>query len=414
MSRIVTPFRLIFVLAVLAAFPALSSAQLVMGQYEDEAPLRTWNTFGLATAASTGRGETNIIQTDDCSAALSNPALLAGLPGFSISLSGSYSRSSLFRYSIVNTGVLVSEKNLGIGLYTLDFAGVSYRFRGWTFALTAALTEAYDRPQAYAESTYQGVPDYAILFEQSGFLRTVNLAVARNVGSRLQAGVGVNFIRGELKRRVVDESFSDEITISHRTNQAFSGVFLNFGLLARILDRLDVALALRTPYEKKSSSRSELRYQAPRSGTDIVIDSESDDSYHQPWAAGMGVRYEVSPGFRLLASLAYFRWSGYKVEYFGEKEARDFGSTVKAAVAGEYSFGARLFNNDIFLPLRFGLGYDRQPMRSPRSAYVIFSAGTGVRWRLISLDIGSQIGRESGSGRNLDLKRICVSLGFKK
>lgn len=414
MSRTALLIRCFLVPAILIAVALSSPAQLVMGQYEDEAPLRTWNTFGLATAASTGRGETNLIQTDDSSAALANPALLAGLPGFTVSLSGSYSRSSLFRYSIVNTGVLVSKKNLGVGLFALDFAGVSYRFREWTFALTAALTEAYDRPQAYAESISQGVPDYAILFEQSGFLRTVNLAVARGVGSRFQVGIGVNFVRGELERRVVDESFNDDITISHQVNQTFSGVFFNFGLLAHIRDHLDLAFALRTPYEKKARSRSELRYLAPQGGTDILIDAESDDLYRQPWAAGVGARYEVSPRFRLFGSLTYFRWSGYKVEYFGEEETRDFGSTFKTAVGGEWSFGARIFNNDIILPLRLGLGYDRQPMRTPRSAYVIFSAGTGVHWRAITFDIGSQIGRESGSGRNLDAKRVCVSLGFKK
>src|SRR4030042_1490867 len=123
--------------AILLAVPSASPAQLVIGQYEDEAPLRTWNTFGLATASSIGRGETMLALADDCSAALSNPALLAGLPKFTLSLNGSYSRSTLFRYSIVNTGVLVSEGNLGIGLFALDFGGLSYRISDWTFAITA-------------------------------------------------------------------------------------------------------------------------------------------------------------------------------------------------------------------------------------------------------------------------------------
>jgi len=395
---------------VLLAVPIASPAQLVIGQYEDEAPLRTWNTFGLATAASIGRGETMLALADDCSAALSNPALLAGLPKFTLSLNGSYSRSTLFRYSIVNTGVLVSEGNLGIGLFALDFGGLSYRISDWTFALTAAITEVYDRPRAFAQSTYEGAPYASILFNQSGFLRTINVAVARSVGRRFQVGIGLNFVQGELKKNFEDQYLVDQITISHHTSQSFSGFYFNGGLLAHITDRLDLAVAFRTPYDKKSESGSEYRYQASQAGTDILIEGASDDFYHQPWAAGVGARYELSPGFRVLGDLTYFRWSGYRVEYFGEKEIRDFRPSFKAALGGEYNALVRLFNKNAIIPLRLGVGYDRQPMRTPGSAYAIFSMGTGVHWQKIALDIGGQFGRESGSGRRLGVTKLCVSL----
>ena len=406
-------FRCLLVPAILIALPVASPAQLVIGQYEDEAPLRTWNSFGLATAASIGRGETALALADDCTAALSNPALLAGLPKFTLSLNGSYSRSTLFRYSIVNTGVLVSDKSLGIGLFALDFGGLSFRLRGWTFALTAVLSEVYDRPQVYAQSVYGGVPYSAILFDQSGFLRTINVAVARRIGGRFQVGIGLNFARGELQRTVEDEYFEDDITISHRINQSFSGFYLNGGLLARVTDRLDLALAFRTPCDMKSRSRSELRYQAPLAGTEILIEAASDDLYHQPWAAGLGARYELSPRFRVLGDLTYFRWSGYRVELFGEKEKRDFGPAFKAAVGGEYSAPVRLFKKGATIPLRFGIGYDRQPMRNPRSAYTIFSVGTGVHWRKVAFDIGGQVGQESGSGRRLEVTRVCLSFSVR-
>src|SRR4030042_1792140 len=377
----------------LFALPAISTAQLVIGQYEDEAPLRTWNTFGLATAASIGRGETMLALADHCSAALSNPALLAGLPKFTLSLNGSYSRSTLFRYSIVNTGVLVSKGNLGIGLFALDFGGLSYRFRDWHFALTAAITEVYDRPQAYAHSTYEGAPYASILFEQSGFLRTINVAGARSVGRRFQVGIGLNFIQGELERNVEDQYVVDQIPISHHTSQNFSGFYLNGGFLARVTERLDLAVTFRTSYDKKSESGSEYRYQASQAGTDILIEGASDDLYHQPWAAGVGARYELSPGFRVLGDLTYFRWSGYQAEYFGEKKKRDFRPSFKAALGGEYNALVSLFNNDATIPLRLGVGYGRQPRRTPRSAYAIFSVGTGVHWQKIALDIGGQVGR---------------------
>ncbi len=401
------------IIMLLLALPVASPSQLVIGQYEDEAPLGTWNTFGLASASSLGRGETMFALADDCSAALSNPALLADLPRLTLSFNDAYSRSTLFRYSIVNTGVLASDKNLGIGLFALDFGGISFRLRGWTFALTAGLSEIYDRPQAYAQSTYQGVPYAAVLFDQSGFLRTINVAVARKIGRRFQVGLGFNFAQGELRRKVEDQDLVNDITISHRINQSFSGFYLNGGLLARVTDRLVLALVFRTSYDRKSKSQSELRYQAPRAGTDILIAADSDDFYHQPWAAGVGVRYELSPRFRVLGDLTYFRWSGYRVEYFGEREKRDFGPAFKAAAGGEYNVPVRLFKKEAAIPLRFGLGYDRQPMRGPGTAYAIFSFGTGVHWRTVGFDIGGRIGRESGSGRSLKILRIASSLGIR-
>lgn len=406
-------FRCLLVPAILMALHAPSPAQLVIGQYEDEAPLRTWNSFGLATASSLGRGETMYAQADDCSAALSNPALLAGLPKLTLSLGGSYARSTIFRYSIINTGVLTTQGNLGIGLFALDFGGLSLRLKGWTIALTAGLSEVYDRPQAYAQSTYQGVPYSAVLFSQSGFLRTVNVALARGIGRRFKAGVGLNFMRGDLRRRVEDEDFENDITISHETYQRFSGFCLNGGLLAGITDRLDLALVFRTAFDKKSRSRSELRYRAPLAGTDILIEADSDDAYHLPWVLGLGARYQLSPRLRLLGDLTYFRWSAYEATHFGESLDREFGPAFKAAVGAEFTTPLSLFKKEASLPLRFGLAYDRQPMRTPGSAYALISFGTGLHWRTLGFDVGGLIGRESGSGHRLEVARICLSLSAR-
>jgi hypothetical protein len=412
MIKILPFYRCLLLIALLAVLPLLSPAQLVIGQYEDEAPLRSWNSFGLATASAIGRGETMLALADDCSAALSNPALLAGLPNLTLSLNGGYSRTTLFRYSIVNTGVLASDKNLGVGLFALDFGGVSFRLKGWTFAITAGLSEIYDRPKIFVESTYAGSPYSSLLFDQSGFLRTINLAVARRIGRRVQIGIGLNFARGELERTVEDDYIQDGITISHRISQRFSGFYINGGLLARITDRLDLAAVFRTAYDKKSESGSNLRYQAPAAGTDILIDGASDDLYRQPWAAGLGAKYQITPRFRLLGDLTYFHWPKYKASYFGESESRDFGPAFKAAAGGEYTVSIRLFKKDASLPIRFGFGYDRQPMRQPRSAYALISLGAGLHFRTIRLDFGSQYGRESGSGRGLDFVRASLSLGL--
>jgi hypothetical protein len=403
----------LMLLAILAGLAIPSPAQLVLGQYEDEAPLRSWNTFGLAVASSLGRGETQLALAEDCSAALGNPALLPSLPKFSVCLSGSYSYASLFRYSIVNTGVLVTEKNPTIGLFALDFAGISYSYKGWAVALTASLIESYDRPGVSAQYDFQGLPYYTISFEQSGFLRNFNLAVARKIGRNIQLGLGFNFVRGELSREVVDQDFEAGITIDHLVDQRFSGFYLNAGLLARLSERLDLGLVFRTPYDKKAESRSRLSYRAPRGGTDILIEAASDDLYHQPWAAGVGVRCAVSAKFRVLGDLTFFPWSKYRAEFFGENERRDFRDTFKAGGGVEYSLAVPLFGYDAAIPLRLGISYDLQPMRNPGSAYTNVSLGTGIRWRMISLDIGGQFGRESGSGHSLKILRIASSLGIR-
>ena len=404
--------RSLLLITVLLVLPVLSPAQLVIGQYEDEAPLRTWNTFGLATASAIGRGETILALADDGSAAFSNPALLAGLPKLTLSFNGGYAWTSLYRFSIVNTGVLASGKNLGVGLFSIDFGGVSFRLKGWTFALSAALGEIYDRPRFFVESTYAGSPYSSLLFDQSGFLRTINLAVARPIGGRIQVGTGLNFVRGELERTSEDDYIQDGITISQRISQRFSGFYLNGGLLARITDRLDLAAAFRTPYDKKSESASSLRYRAPAGGTDILIDGSSDDLYRQPWAAGLGAKYALSPKFRLLGDLIYFHWPEYKATYFGETDNRDFVAAFKAAAGGEFKTPIRPFRKDASLALRFGFGFDRQPMRRPRSAYSSVTLGAGLHFRTIRLDLGGQYGHESGSGRGLNFVRASFSLGI--
>ena len=81
-----------------------ASAQLVVGQYEDEAPLGTWNSFGAPSAPSVGLGGTQFAWAWDVSASLANPALLLSLPQLAASLSGSYGTASMFRYALVNTG----------------------------------------------------------------------------------------------------------------------------------------------------------------------------------------------------------------------------------------------------------------------------------------------------------------------
>lgn len=401
---------LLLVLAVLIAFPVDGSAQLVLGQYEDEAPLRTWNLFGFQTAPSLGRGDTVFAVAGDTSAALVNPALLLDLPRFTATLNATSLSASLHKFSVVNTGVLSTSANPSLSLHALDFGGLTYRLKGWAFAVAVALMEIYDRPGARYESSYNRVLYYTLDFAQKGILRNTNLSVARRLSRRLQIGFGLNFVSGELKRDVVETYQEDGITINDHRSQDFSGFYLNGGITARITDKWTAALVFRTPHTRKSLSKSQLEYGAPAGDTDIRIAASSSDTYKQPLAIGVGINYKFNSNFQVLSDLSFFNWAAYKIEYFGEAIERNFKDTLKWGLGVEYAVHLRIFKADGLVPLRVGAVYDSQPMKKPDSAYAYFSAGTGFHWKKIALDIGGSFGREKGSGNSLEARRISLSL----
>ncbi len=393
--------------------PAIASAQLVIGQYEQEAPLRTWNIFGFEGASALGRGGASFVLASDCSDALLNPALLTGLSGIRLTLNGAATSASLFKYSLVNTGVLSTEGNLSVNSLALDFGGISIRTGNWAFGLSAAINEIYDRPGINYEYTSQGRLAYILDFAQSGFLRTINFSLARRFGSLLKAGLGINYAAGKLDRETVEEYPLNGITISDRKEHEFSGISINGGVSLALSTRLDLALVFRTPYVRKSQSRSEIRYAAPAGGTDIRIEADSSDRFKQPLVVGLGAGYRVSTQFQVLADLTYFNWSKYEVEYFGETQERNFKDTIRAAAGAEYALLLDLFGVPASIPIRFGLSYDPQPMRDPGSAYTHYSVGAGLHWRMIALDAGASFGQESGSGDSLSARRVAISLSLR-
>ena len=93
-------------------------SQLVLGQYEDEAPLRSWNILGRISAAGLAMGGIQVVMPSDSSVGMSNPALLEDLPRFTLSLGGTHDAASLYRFSIVNTGILETTENLSINRYS--------------------------------------------------------------------------------------------------------------------------------------------------------------------------------------------------------------------------------------------------------------------------------------------------------
>ena len=396
---------------------ALSSphawSQLVLGQYEDEAPFRTWNTYGGVTAPYLGLGGASLAYAADVSAALSNPALLLKLPRACFSVDGSFNHATFFKYALVNTGVLASAGNLSANFWALDSAGFSLRIKDWAFALVANLAESYDRPAVDYSFSSEGSLLYKLSFDQKGTLRNFHFSVARRLFDRLCAGLGVNVLRGDFNRDTLEHWTTGDIQINDRKTQAYSGFNLNVGLTYELTDGLTAALVFRPPFTKKAKSQSLLEYLAPKGQADIRIEASSEDSYKQPLIIGAGADWRITTGLRVVSDLAFYNWSHYRVNYFGEEVQREFRDIVQIRAGVEYLAAHNIFGRPAKIPLRFGIQYDPQPMKAPHSSYFYYSIGTGIQSGRFQLDAAAFFGKESGSGNSLSGQRIAVSLSYK-
>jgi hypothetical protein len=389
-----------------------AAGQLVLGQYETEAPLATWNVFGTVPAAGLGLGGIRIARAWDASTAATNPALLLSLPRLSGALTGAYSIAALYRFSIVNTGVVTSAENYSAGYLALESGSFSFRFGDWAAGFTAGLLENYQRPDVDLSYSVQGIVRYAIRHEQKGFLRGYTFALSRRAGPRLSLGAGLTLVRGSLDRSLVEEWPADGITISDARSERFDGLVLNAGLHVAISRILSASLAVRVPSSRRADAASLLRYTADGGATDIRIEAEARNRYGQPLVVGAGLDARWSEAWSAVAEAAYFGWSRYDVLYFDEPAARPFVNIVTAAAGVEYSLKGRLGSRSASFPIRLGLAYDPQPMDDPHSAYLSLAFGLGLRWGPLAVDLAGRGGRESGSGRSLKTGRVALTVSW--
>lgn len=394
-------------------FSARSSwCQLILGQYEDEAPVGTWNILGVTNATSIGLGDTRFAFATDCSASLSNPALILNLEKITFSLHSSFHSTTLFKYSIVNTGVVTTDKNLTLKTYSIDHGGVSVRLKNWAFTLIHALTEIYDRPSIEQNAYYRGSLYYTLNFDQEGHLKTLHFSAARKITEHISVGLGINYVYGHLKKNLEERWLNPDITITDEKSHEFKGYYLNGGIWVGLSKKWAVAAIFRTPFTKKAESQSQYRYQSPQGETDIKIEASAQNKYKQPLVLGIGLSCRFSPRIRMAADLSYFNWSQYKVTYYEEEMERNFKNVIKVGVGIEYLSDLKIFNQRVQLPFRAGLIYDPQPMKVPDSSYISFSFGTGIHWEKFMLDIGAFISKESGSGDSLAARKVCLSLSY--
>jgi len=387
----------------LAWHPFPLRGQMALGQYEEEAPVCTWNIFGPSGAAGLSLGDTMFTLAADASALFTNPALMTRLPSLAVSLGGSLQSADFFRYGPVNTGPLSTVGNAGLSTAAADLAAVSVRVLGWSVGLGLALSEIYDRPEAVARSAS---PYYLLSFSQSGYLRTLNLSLGREIIDGLSLGLGLNLVSGRWEWNLTD-AWSGVTIIDSRT-RSLSGYFFNGGLCWQASAGLSLAAVFRAPYQRKAASRSSLHYSAQ--SADILIQGSGEDTFYQPLVLGLGLACKFFDQFQFTGEMTYWNWSSYRASLLGEDVARDFRDTWKAGLGLECLSWLRLFKQYFDLPSRIGLVYDPQPMSSPRSSYINFSLGVGLYWKGIHLDLGTILGAENGSGRHLTAQRLALTL----
>ncbi|GAI11364.1 unnamed protein product, partial [marine sediment metagenome] len=167
----------------------------------------------------------------------------------------------------------------------------------------------YDRPRVESKYPASGQVQYMLNLDQEGILKNINFALSRKLGKNLSVGIGFNYIYGYLEKNIEEKWTKSDITITDKKSHDFKGFYINGGLVVYLSDALTVAGVFRTPYTKKSDSKSLLRYYSPQGKTDIKIEASAQNSYKQPLVVGLGLSYKFSKVFKAAADLSFFNWA---------------------------------------------------------------------------------------------------------
>ena len=387
-------------LYILVLLITLSSAnsygQTNIGQYEDEAPLGSWNLWGPYSSRSLGMGQLSLALPYDSSAGFHNPAALPFVSGSHIVLNLVGNSASFYKYSLVNTGVISIRSPASAAYFSVGYLGGAYLQGRWAFSFNYGELENYLRP---AVEYFEGP---GLQCRYRGSLDYVNLAVARRLTERIALGVAINRVWGERLREIEYYFYTESImNLSvERTNQTLNGYYFIAGLLISVNDKLNLAVAWRSPHKR----RAESTFYREFSNRFVFIPSraESDtDEYEMPAVIGFGAGYRVSSRLILGMDIALFGWKKYEVIYFGEPTPRPFASRTKVNLGAEYLLPLRIGQRKVTLPLRLGYYYDPQPSLNPETNYHNLTLGGGFKlWRL-NFDAAFTYGFENSSGHGL-------------
>ncbi|MEW6456135.1 MAG: hypothetical protein AB1410_05400 [Acidobacteriota bacterium] len=367
-------------------------------QYEDEAPLGTWNIFGFLSARNLGMGNTAIANSSESSASLFNPALLANLKSFKASITLFAQTSEMFRYSLINTSSIRSSK-LGISIFDVGSAGFIFPYKGFTYGVNYFFFESYERPDFVVP--YPGQP---LNGEFSGNARGINLSVSREIISDLSLGISFNYIAGKRYLKISEEFGSGTSYFDEKSHDLY-GWNLGIGFFYRTPFNLNVGASIKSPLRIKTDSEILREFKSPV--IEIFQKDTSKDETKKPFLAGLGFSYFLRKNILISSDFIYFPWKKYEYFYFGEKVERNFKSVIEICIGGEYSL---LFPKES-LHLRIGYFYDPQPLRKTEINYNNFTFGAGVSLGKFRID-GAYSTGSATDVEKISSKKFLISIVY--
>ncbi|MGB9906999.1 MAG: outer membrane protein transport protein [Candidatus Saccharicenans sp.] len=399
----------IFCLIIL--FPILWASGLAQsgpGQYTEEAPLGSWNILGPETAAILGTGFCQIARVASSSAVFSNPALLSLLPATDFSLTPSFNQTQLFRYWLVNTGVVATSGNLTYRNWQVDHFGLSHRLGRWTLGLGAALSENYGRPGLEYRYVYNQQVYNQLQIWQSGYLTSYGLSLARPLNQHLSLGLSLVYEHGHLERSLDEFWFQEEIQMIDYRHQEITGFRMLAGLSYCLNGRLFFGLSLSPPYTRRVKGQSSLKYIS--SATEIETRGQASDRIRRPLILGLGSWLIINQNLEGYLEAAFFNWTKYSFTYYGEGQVRNFRDTIRIGAGLQYQGKLRFLGRPLSTPYFLGLAVDPQPTAEYKSTYLFLTFGSGIGNEIFRLSFSSALGLESGSGQKLKRQKIAVTL----
>jgi hypothetical protein len=404
-SRLWTVLFLIFSFTPMA----FGQVQAGPGQYTEEAPLGSWNVFGLETAPSLGSGLCQIARAGS-GAVMVSPAIMSLNPGTYLSLNLSFNQTQLFKYWLVNTGVLTTTGNLPFRSWQLDYLALSQKMRKWTFGFGWALTENYGRPGLDYHYLEDGVLYNQLKLWQKGHQTSYALSLARELNQKLSLGVSLIWYRGHIERNLEENWPVDDIKMTDYRYQKIKGFYPVFGLSYTFSDWLSAAVSLTPAHRRRANGQSYFSYNSPEA--DIEIEGQASEVIKRPFVAGLGARLTLRPNLNGCLEAVYFAWKNYSFSYFGEAQSRDFRNVLRLGTGVEYRRKLRFLGRLWTTPYLFGLMIDPQPMTEVSSTYFYLTFGSGISSDLLALSFSTAIGLERGSGQHLKHQKISITLEF--
>lgn len=406
-------FSALMIIAGLLTFVTENFAQLSPGQYLEEAPLGSWNNFGVDSAISVGAGARQVVLLGSNSSVLSNPALLTGLTGATLDLNFKFQHSQVYKFWMVNTGVISTRGNLSHIIYGLNYTGFNLSIKGWALAASFSQTENYGRPKIdYSYKIGSAVYEQMILV-QKGNQTVYSFGLARQVNERLSIGFSLNLINGHLRRNFEDNFLVDGISIIDSRDLKITGIYFVLGAYYQLTRKLSLGLSLSPSYTRRFRGTSFSGFYSQETSVKIEIPGSGDDRIKMPLIAGAGLLYKANRSLNLSFEALFFNWKKYSFLYFGEPLERNFRNVLKLCSGLNHRSTFRFLGKEWEASYYAGIMFDPQPMTDVHSSYYYLTFGSGMGKTDFMLTLSTAIGFEKGSGNNLRNQKVCLSLQLK-